>query len=147
MKKCIVASGVLIRDGKVLLVKHPKLGVYIYPGGHVEEGETPIEAVEREFREETGLAVEVMGARRGIRDENVIERPLPIVILEETVKYPNEVHIHFDLVYLVREVGGSLVNGVWVDLAEVERISTYPNVRQVIKLAASVISLYRSGNV
>jgi len=91
--------------------------------------------------------VEVMGVNRGIRDENVIERPLPIVILEETVKYPNEVHIHFDLVYLVREVGGSLVNGVRVDLAEVEKIGTYPNVRQVIKLAASVISLYRSGNV
>jgi len=54
VKKCIVASGVLVRDGKVLLVKHPKLGVYIYLGGHVEEGETPIEAVEREFREETG---------------------------------------------------------------------------------------------
>jgi len=138
MKKCIVASGVLIRDGKVLMVKHPKLGIYIYPGGHVEEGETPIEAVEREFREETGLAVEVIGVRHGIRDENVVERPLPIVTLEEVVKYPNEVHIHFDLVYLVREVGGSLVNGVWVDLAEVERISTYPNVRQVIKLAASI---------
>jgi len=138
VKKCIVASGVLIKDGRVLLMKHPKLGVYIYPGGHIEEGETPIETVEREFREETGLVVEVIGVQHGIHDENVVERPLPIAILEEVVKYPHEVHIHFDLVYLVREVGGSLVNGVWVDLAEVEKINTYPNVRQVIKLAASI---------
>lgn len=34
-RKCIVASGVLIENGKVLLIKHRRLGVYIYPGGHV----------------------------------------------------------------------------------------------------------------
>ena len=45
---------------QVLLVKHgedarqPK-GIYGLPSGHVEPGEEPIKAAEREFREETGL--------------------------------------------------------------------------------------------
>ena len=49
------ATAVLIRDGKVLLVKAPSLGDYHMPGGGIEAGETPGEAVVRELREETGL--------------------------------------------------------------------------------------------
>ena len=49
------ATAVLIRDGKVLLVKAPSLADYHMPGGGIESGETPAEAVVRELREETGL--------------------------------------------------------------------------------------------
>ncbi|MEZ0319216.1 MAG: NUDIX domain-containing protein [Pyrobaculum sp.] len=135
MKKCVVASGVLVEEGKVLMVRHKKLGVYLYPGGHVEDGETPLEALVREFFEETGLLVEPVGITRGVADDKVVERPLPFVILEERVEYPEEVHIHFDLVYLVRRVGGSLKDGEWVDVSSLDRVPTFPNVRQVIKLA------------
>ena len=76
----------------------------------------------------------------GISDENVVERPLPLVVLEEVVKYPDGVHIHFDLIYLVREVGGYLKEGVWIDVSEIDRIETYPNVREVVKLAARTIN-------
>jgi 8-oxo-dGTP diphosphatase len=75
-------------EGKVLLIRHRKLGIYLYPGGHVEKDETPVEAVIREFEEETGLRVEPIGPMHGISDENVVERPLPLVVLEEVVKYP-----------------------------------------------------------
>jgi len=33
----------------------PNAGYWIAPGGHVEEGESPLDCVRREFREETGL--------------------------------------------------------------------------------------------
>jgi len=139
--KCVVASGVLIRDGKVLMIRHRRLGIYLYPGGHVENNETPLEAVTREFEEETGLRVEPIGPTRGIhKDENSVERPLPLAILEETVRYPDEVHIHFDLVYLVRKVGGRLKEGVWIDISEIDNIETYQNVREVVKLAARAIN-------
>ncbi len=141
VRKCVVASGVLIRDGKVLMIRHRRLGIYLYPGGHVENDETPLEAVTREFEEETGLRVEPIGPTRGIhKDENSVERPLPLAILEETVRYPDEVHIHFDLVYLVRKVGGRLKEGVWIDISEIDNIETYQNVREVVKLAARTIN-------
>jgi 8-oxo-dGTP pyrophosphatase MutT (NUDIX family) len=56
-KVCLTASGCLIHDGKVLLVKHKKLGMWLNPGGHLEDGEMPHQVAEREFWEETGLRV------------------------------------------------------------------------------------------
>lgn len=41
-------------DGKVLVVWNRKLRGWTMPGGHVEEGETPVQAVVRELLEETG---------------------------------------------------------------------------------------------
>ena len=48
-------SGVIVRDGKVLLVEMDNAGFFCLPGGHVELGETPFQAVVREVKEETGL--------------------------------------------------------------------------------------------
>jgi 8-oxo-dGTP diphosphatase len=56
------------------------------------------------------------------------------------VRYPDEVHIHFDLVYLVREIGGLLKEGVWIDVSEIDRVETYQNVKEVVKLAARAIN-------
>nr|WP_029893914.1 A/G-specific adenine glycosylase [Desulfohalovibrio reitneri] len=58
-----VASGLLIHDGGILVQKRPPAGVWAglweFPGGAVEEGETPDQAVVREFLEETELEVAV----------------------------------------------------------------------------------------
>ncbi len=41
--------------GRVLLIKHRRLGVWLPVGGEIEPGETPLEAARRELAEETGL--------------------------------------------------------------------------------------------
>ena len=48
---------IVIRDGKLLLLKRIKQGqeYYVFPGGHVDEGETTREAVTRETLEETNI--------------------------------------------------------------------------------------------
>lgn len=42
---------------KILLVKRCDVPIWVFPGGGIEEGETPEEAVIREVKEETGLSV------------------------------------------------------------------------------------------
>jgi ADP-ribose pyrophosphatase YjhB (NUDIX family) len=57
----LAVSAAIIRDGKVLIVRRarpPAAGLYTLPGGGVEVGEMLLEAVVREVREETALAVE-----------------------------------------------------------------------------------------
>ena len=57
----LAVSAAIVRDGKVLVVRRarqPALGIYTLPGGGVETGETLMQAVTREVREETSLDIE-----------------------------------------------------------------------------------------
>jgi len=52
----VTASGLLLRDGCVLLVYHNALQRYLQPGGHLESSDRSLrDAALREIREETGL--------------------------------------------------------------------------------------------
>jgi len=70
-RKTIPAVSVAVVRGKtVLLVKRaraPSQGLYAYPGGKVEAGETLAQAVARELEEETGLEARDYRPLRDIR--------------------------------------------------------------------------------
>lgn len=54
------AGLVLLKDNKILLchpTKAPWYGTYSIPKGHIEEGESKIEAAIRETKEETGIEI------------------------------------------------------------------------------------------
>ena len=55
-------GAVIVDDGRLLVVERahqPHAGRWAVPGGRVQTGESLVAAVEREVREETGLAVEI----------------------------------------------------------------------------------------
>lgn len=121
-----MTSVYLLHEGKTLLLKHPKLGKWLPPGGHVEENETPTCAARREVMEETGLELEFL------QDEHVwieqwnarsFERPW-MCLLEEIPEHKGKpAHQHIDLIYVARPVGGVEARGAdpmrWFSLEEV----------------------------
>lgn len=56
----IRVGGVIIKDGKILLIHRFKNGqeYFVFPGGGVQEGEDLEKALKREIKEETNLDVE-----------------------------------------------------------------------------------------
>ncbi|MGP1310254.1 MAG: NUDIX hydrolase [Phycisphaerales bacterium] len=55
----ILARGLLVSNGRVLLCRNVEHGYRYLPGGHVEPGECGATALAREFMEESGVAVGV----------------------------------------------------------------------------------------
>ena len=54
-------SVAILHEGRFLLIQRghePSIGLYAFPGGRVQDGESDEDAVRRELAEETGLAVE-----------------------------------------------------------------------------------------
>jgi len=111
-------GAVIVRNGRVLVVRRgsePLKGHWTLPGGLVEVGETLLEAVVREVREETGLAVE----------------PVELVeLLERIHREEGQVRYHYVIAdYLCRVAGGELhaasdADDVrWVERAEWNRPS------------------------
>ena len=51
------ARSIIIRNGKIAMIHSLKFDYYKFPGGGIEAGEDPVEAMIRETREEGGLVV------------------------------------------------------------------------------------------
>jgi 8-oxo-dGTP pyrophosphatase MutT (NUDIX family) len=127
LEKHFTATAYIIDQGKILLLKHPKMQKWLPPGGHVEANETPPECAKREVKEETGLEIEF------VKQENIwlefwnassIERPF-LCLLENIPPFGDKPpHQHIDMIFLARPVAGSLLPHVrWFTLDEVEAMA------------------------
>lgn len=99
MKTVLVAAAALLDDrGRVLLSKRPEgkqmAGLFEFPGGKVDEGETLEAALARELREELGIDADVSSMR-----------PLTFASHSYTKKsYENDVEESFYLIMPLFEV-------------------------------------------
>ena len=57
----LVVAGALCQSGKILMARRPEgkpgAGLWEFPGGKIEAGEGPVEALRRELAEELGIIV------------------------------------------------------------------------------------------
>jgi len=107
----VALYGVLVENNKVLLAttRVPSGLITNFPGGGLELGEAPIEAVPREFREETGLEVAVK------------ELLFCSQLFQQNPEYPHEQLMH--IYYRVERTGGALIDGNNDDVAGVSWLS------------------------
>ncbi|MBO5701826.1 MAG: NUDIX domain-containing protein [Clostridia bacterium] len=64
------ARSVVIADKKVAMIYSKKYGYYKFPGGGIEAGEDPVDAMIRETREEAGLVIK----SESIREYGIVHR-------------------------------------------------------------------------
>lgn len=93
----ITASGLVIKDGKVLLIFHPYLNQWFVPGGHIDDGESPIEAATREVFEETGVSCEPLDRHLDPIDIDLHEIPA-------NLKKGEGRHLHIDFLFVLRVI-------------------------------------------
>ena len=132
----LAVSAAIIRDGKVLIVRRARLpahGLYTLPGGGVEVGETLVEAVAREVREETALVVEpvaLAGYREAIaRDgDGRIERHF--VILPFAARWISGEPV----------LSEELSEALWLDPATIAGLDATPGLREIVANAMALVA-------
>jgi 8-oxo-dGTP pyrophosphatase MutT (NUDIX family) len=92
------AGALLLRpDGHVLLIEHRALGTWLFPGGHLEDGDTTLQgAALRELSEETGIPAESV-TPVGPVPLHIDVHPIPANHAKGEAA-----HRHFDFRYLFR---------------------------------------------
>ena len=94
----ITASVLILQGESLLTIWHPHLQAWIQPGGHVDPGETVLQAALREAREETGLVCEI------VQDDG-LPYDIDCLPVPENPRKGEPEHWHIDFRYLLRPVG------------------------------------------
>ncbi len=129
LPKDFVVTAIIVKEQSVLLVKHRKLGLWLPIGGHIDEGEDPIQALEREIAEESGVSVELVAEKHSDAEWGEV-RALPVPA-QLQVEYIDGKHEHIDLIYFAKYLEGKarLAEGEhhdikWFSIDEIESDKT-----------------------
>jgi ADP-ribose pyrophosphatase YjhB (NUDIX family) len=132
-------SAAIFRDGRVLIVRRarpPAHGLYTLPGGGVELGETLEQAIIREVREETGLAI-IPLALVGFRE--AVARDAAGRVERHFVILPFAAHWIAGEVALSEE----LAEAHWRKPDEVAGLKTTEGLAEIVAAAAERVALAR----
>ena len=128
------ATAYVVSRGRTLLLWHPKLTMWLPPGGHLEPNEDPVQAAIREALEESGRAVRVIPPTGLLVCAGPTVLPPPVVILlEDIVRADQPFHQHIDHVYFTApdaavEFATPIPHGPhrWVTTAELSAAFSLP---------------------
>lgn len=122
---------------RLLLIRHPKLGRWLQPGGHIEPGDAScLAAAQREVREETGVA-ELVPLADGIFDVDV--HPIP-------ANPPEGAHAHFDVRYAFEAravqltVSDEVKAARWVELEAVAALNDEQSIARPVRALLGMLA-------
>ena len=125
---CLVYNESSILVQEKVGTRHP--GGLVFPGGHVEEGESLRDSIIREIKEETNLDVKIIDGFREVSDYcpfgNIKKRVvffLAQAFTDDVVDQPEEIDSH-----------------IWVDIQQARKNCTYENDLRVIDKAELLIN-------
>lgn len=132
----LAVSAAIFHGGRVLIVRRgapPMQGIFTLPGGGVELGETLEQAIIREVREETGLAIEpvaLAGYRQVIARDGVGKVERHFVILPFAARY------------LAGEIvlNAELAEAAWLWPAEISGLKTTEGLAEIVAAAGMRIA-------
>jgi len=121
--KYCASAFVVNKDNKILLIWHKKFNKYIQPGGHINEGESAVDAAIREVLEETHINIKIL-------DEN------PFSVED----YHNNVGHQIDYQFIavaenesIRKNDESFKAG-WFSLEELDSIDVVEDLKDKVKI-------------
>jgi 8-oxo-dGTP pyrophosphatase MutT (NUDIX family) len=108
MERHFTVSGFVCNETATLLHWHPKLQLWLPPGGHIDPDEDMVQAVLREALEETGYACEVVPHEPALAFSNIPQLPSPLkIIVADVGATPSQpAHQHIDMSYALRPISG-----------------------------------------
>ncbi len=133
-------SAAVWRDGRVLLVQRarPPVGIWAFPGGHVEPGEKLEAAAARELHEETGMTMRFLGLA-GLYD--VIRRDAAGLVT-----------VHYVIACFAGIAGpgepvaaSDALAAVWADTGELGGFPLAPNMAEAIISSRAILASNQSG--
>jgi len=132
----LAVSAAIVRAGQILVVRRaraPADGLFSLPGGVVEIGETLMQAVAREVREETNLTIEPVGLA-GFREAITRDRD-------------DRVERHFVILpFAARWLAGEpllneeLSEARWLHPAELAGLPTTPGLAEIVAAAFRLLA-------
>src|SRR5713101_2108191 len=119
----------VVQQAKVLLVHHRALGKWLPLGGHIELDEDPEQAALREAREESGLDVELLGARPPTTEPGTRALLAPRFL---DIHRISATHEHIGMIYFARPRDASAA----LQLARAEQLAIRSCTHEVLRTMA-----------
>ncbi|WP_276327906.1 NUDIX domain-containing protein [Kiloniella majae] len=145
------SSALIHHEGKFLVLWHDKLKMWLYPGGHVENDEDPVEALLREVNEEVGISVTILPAipissnlQECLLKTRVSSLILPMLTLKQPVldKKDGE-HYHIDQIYFCKPVYpfsiAPEIRMKWVSVDECRDLITPTELPEIFEFATELM--------
>jgi 8-oxo-dGTP pyrophosphatase MutT (NUDIX family) len=97
----------VVHAERVLLHRHKRLGLWLPPGGHIDEGELPDEAAIRETLEESGVRIRLVDGPLRLPDGHRVAPHEPARLCQPIGIQLEDIgpgHQHIDLIYAARPI-------------------------------------------